>query len=164
MTAVTPNSLLRPYYLDASVLVKLVIEEPGSAAVRSYVFDAERSWRICTSFCFIESLGAVKLKKVRNEISDNGYIVGCRKLLRLVREGTIRILETEISTASKFAESERMVKAYNIDFLDAFQILSVKTSWPQLAAPSKPLLVTADGTLAKVGRCEGIECLLCRNP
>ena len=163
MTIVTPTSALRPYYLDASILVKLVADEPESTAVRTYVFSSDRSWRICTSFCFIEAFGALKLKNKRKKLSDNGYVAGCRKLLRLAREEKIKIVEVAISSDSTFAEGERLVSAYAIDFLDAFQLVSVKTSWPQLATPSQPILVTADGDLAKAAEREGIGYWLCRS-
>lgn len=163
MPIVTPTLALRPYYLDASVLVKLVVDELESAAARTYVFSPDRSWRICTSFCFIEAFGALKLKNKRRGLSDNGYVVGCRKLLRLVQEEKVKMIEVTMSSSSTLAECERLVSAYTIDFLDAFQLVSVKSSWPQLATPSQPILVTADGDLAKAAEREGIEYWLCRN-
>lgn len=159
---VSKQPALRPHYLDASALVKLVVDEEYSTRVRGYMFSEGQSWRVCTSYCFAEAFGALKLRNRRGELSDNGYIVGSRKLVRLVREELVRILEGEISSLTAFAEAERMVSAYAIDFLDAFQLISVKNSWPQLAPPSQPLLVTADGDLAKAAEREGIKCWYCR--
>jgi len=73
------------------------------------------------------------------------------------------MIEVTMSSSSTLAECERLVSAYTIDFLDAFQLVSVKSSWPQLATPSQPILVTADGDLAKAAEREGIEYWLCRN-
>jgi len=162
MGIVISQSALRPHYLDASALVKLVIDEDYSARVRTYIFEPERSWRVCTSFCFAEALGALKLRNKRGELSDEGYLSGSRKLIRLVRDESIKVLEGDFSSLSAFAEAERMVKDYGIDFLDAFQLLSVKDSWGHLAPPSQPLLVTADGPLSKAAEGEGIKCWYCR--
>lgn len=153
---------LRPHYLDASALVKLVVDEEYSSRVRSYMFAESQSWRLCTSYCFAEALGALKLRNKRGELTDNGYLVGSRGLIRLVREELVRILEGDFSSLAAFAEAERIVNAYNIDFLDAFQVVSVKGSWPQLAPASQPILVTADRGLANAAEQEGIKFWYCR--
>jgi hypothetical protein len=126
------------------------------------MFAEGQSWRVCTSYCFAEAFGALKLRNKRGELSDNGYLGGSRKLIRLVREELVRVLEGEFSSLAAFAEAERMVSAYAIDFLDAFQLISVTSSWPQLAPPSQPILVTADGDLAKAAEREGIKFWYCR--
>lgn len=161
-STVKTSSALRPHYLDASALVKLVIEEEYSSRVRDYMFDPERSWRVCTSYCFAEALGALKLRNKRAELSNKGYLAGCRKLIRFVREDSLEVIEGQFSSLKAFAEVERIVKAYPIDFLDALQLISVKESWSHLAPLSQPILVTADGDLAKAADNEGIKFWYCR--
>jgi predicted nucleic acid-binding protein len=143
-------------------MVKLVVDEDYSSRVRNYMFEPERSWRVCTSFCFAEALGALKLRNKRGELSDKGYLAGSRKLIRLVREQSVKVLEGDFSSLATFAEAERIVKDHEIDFLDAFQLLSVKNSWRHLASSSQPLLVTADGDLSKAAESEGVKCWYCR--
>jgi predicted nucleic acid-binding protein len=47
---------------------------------------------------------------------------------------------------------------YSVDLSDAFQILSVKKGYfSPLSGDSKTILVTADKTLAKIARAEGIK-------
>ena len=162
MVIVTSQAALRPHYLDASAMVKLVIDEDYSARVRSYMFEPERSWRVCTSFCFAEALGALKLRNKRGELSDEGYLSGSRKLIHLVRNKSVEVLEGDFSSFTAFAEAERIVKDYSIDFLDAFQLVSVKDSWGHLAPPSQPLLVTADSALSKAAEGEGVKYWYCR--
>jgi predicted nucleic acid-binding protein len=154
------SSSLRPHYLDASALVKLVVDEEYSSRVRAHV--ETQSWRVCTSYCFVEALGALKLKKERGELSERAYTAASRRLIGTVRSSRIKILGDIPSSSVAFAEAERMVKAYNIDFLDAFQIISIKDSWHYLAAPSKPILITADNKLSKAATKEGIKSWYCR--
>lgn len=151
---------LRPHYLDASVLVKLVLNEQYSTRIRAYV--KANSWRVCTSYCFIEALGALKLKKERGELSERGYIACSRRLISMVKNSYIKILEGNFPSLASFVEAERMVKTHNIDFLDAFQIISVRDSWHYLAPPSKPILITADNGLSKAAAKEGIKLWYCR--
>jgi predicted nucleic acid-binding protein len=143
-------------------LVKLAVDEDYSARVRSYVFAPSQSWRVCTSYCFVESLGALKLKHRRGELSERAYIAGNRRLMRLVKDDTLRILPGDFPHLSAFAEAERMVKTYGIDFLDAFQLISVRESWGYLAPPSQPILVTADGDLANAAKHETLLVWYCR--
>jgi len=143
-------------------MVKLVVDEEHSTRVRTYVFAPDQSWRLCTSYCFVEALGALKLKNKRGELSDRSYIAGSRRLTRLVRDHSIELLQGDFSSHGVFAEAERMVKAHNIDFLDAFQLISVKDSWPYLAPSSRPILITADGDLSKAAEKEGIRSWYCR--
>lgn len=153
---------LRPNYLDASALIKLVIDEEYSNRVRAYVFASEQSWRVCTSYCFVEALGALKLRYKRGELSDRGYIAGSRSLVRLIKNDSVKLIQGDFPFAASFPEAERMVRIYEIDFLDAFQLISVKYSWRYLASPSKPVLVTADGALSKAATAERVKCWYCR--
>jgi len=155
-------SVLRPNYLDASTLVKLVIEEEYSSRVRAYVFAPAQSWRVCTAYCFAEALGALKLRHKRGDLSDGGYIAGSRRLLRLAKEDSVRLIEGDFPTTASFREAEKMVRTHSIDFLDAFQLISVKGSWRHLASPSQPILVTADAALSRAAEKEGVKCWYCR--
>ncbi|MEO6022740.1 MAG: hypothetical protein ABIP64_06440 [Burkholderiales bacterium] len=156
------TTYLRPHYLDASAMVKLVVDEEYSDRVRSYVLAPSQSWRLCTSYCFFESLNVLKAKTNRKELSDRGYIAGSRSLIRLVINSVIKLVHLDVLSTSGFAEGERLVKLHKIDFIDAFQVISIKNSWPQLAHPSRPLLVTADSGLSKAAEKEDIQVWFCR--
>ena len=69
---------------------------------------------------------------------------------------------TRICSFEVFSESERIFNEYNVDFVDAFQIVTVSRSWPMLGGKSVPLLVTADGALSKAATSEGIKVWYCR--
>lgn len=153
---------LRPNYFDASAMVKLVVEEDFSDRVRSYAFAPSQSWRLCTSYCLVEAMNVLKAKANREELSNRGYIAGSRRLVRLVKTETVRLVQTNFLFLDSFAEAERLVRSYAIDFLDAFQIISISTSWSYLAPPSRPLLITADCKLAEAAEQEGIQAWFCR--
>ena len=153
---------LRPNYLDASALVKLVIDEEYSPRVRAFVFAPEQSWRVCTIYCFVEALGALKRQHAQGQLSERSYIAGSRRLVRLAKNDYIKLIEGDFPSAASFTEAEKMVKTHGIDFLDAFQLISVKGSWRYLASPSQPILVTADGKLSEAAEKEGLKCWYCR--
>jgi len=77
---------IRTHYLDAFALVKLLIDEDGSAAVRSYL--GPHAIRRTTSLCFAETLGVLKAKHERSRISDEQYLASCEELMAHVRAQT----------------------------------------------------------------------------
>lgn len=155
------NEPLRPNYLDASILVKLVIDEDYSSLVRNYVFASAQSWRVCTSFCFVEALSVLKRKHGKLELTDRGYIAGSRRLFTYVKNESIRIIPGDYLSLSAFTEAERIFKAHRIDLIDALQLISARDSWPYLASPSKPILLTADKALSRAAGKEGLKSWYC---
>jgi predicted nucleic acid-binding protein len=162
MNKAKSDTTLRPNYFDASAMVKLVVEEEFSDRVRSYAFAPSQSWRLCTSYCLVEALNVLKAKANREELSNRAYIAGSRRLVSLVKTETVRLVQTNFSFFDSFADAERQVRSYKIDFLDAFQLISINTSWSYLAPPSRPLLITADCKLAQAAEMEGIHAWFCR--
>ena len=148
--------------LDASALVKLVVDEEYSVIVKAYIHTPDCSWRVCTSLCFSEAMGALKQKLKRREISEKVYVLGARNLISMVRRSELEVLKADFTSHSAFADAERMAKEHRIDFIDAFQLVSCRSSWSHLGPSSQPLLVTADGPLSKAAREEGIKCWYCR--
>jgi len=80
----------------------------------------------------------------------------------MVRNEYVKLIDGTPFSVIAAGGAERIVKAYGIDFLDAFQIISVRDSWHYLAAPSKPILITADNKLSKAAKSEGIKAWFCR--
>jgi predicted nucleic acid-binding protein len=154
---------LRPNYFDASAMVKLVVEEEFSERVRSYAWQPTQSWRLCTSYCFVEAINVLKAKFNRKEISNRSYIAGSRRLAQLKKNGQVRLVQTDFSFLDSFHIAEDLVRLHAIDFLDAFQLMSVNNSWSNLASSHKPLLITADSKLAQAAEKEGIQAWLCRD-
>jgi len=156
------NEFLHPSYLDASVMVKLFIDEKGHEIVRKFFND--NTWFYSTSFCFTEALSVLKVKYTyRNEINQKQYIFALRNLWNLATNNNIRVENIDFSKQNSFSKCEEIIKRDNIDFIDAMQIITIKNTFSllKLGTDSEPLLITADSNLAKTAKYEGIRVWSC---
>jgi predicted nucleic acid-binding protein len=154
--------LVRTHYLDASAIVKLFIDEPGSDALRAYFSkEKESNFYYMTSLCFAEALGVLKVRYFNKKvISDEEYLFACDQLLGYAKGRIIEIEDIEIKDRMVFTEVENLIRKNNmsIDLSDAFQIVTVKRNYcSRFKSDSKPILITGDGPLAKAAEMEGIR-------
>lgn len=148
---------IKSFFLDASAIVKLVIDEKHSELVRNH-FDDPRSWFFTTNFCFFESLTVLKREWCKNKISTNKYRDCCRLLFAYIKEHRIKIKEYPLEDLHDFGKLEELVDKCAIDISDALQLLSIKkTILSELAGESETTFITADGKLAKAAREEGVK-------
>ena len=154
---------LRPNYLDASILVKLLLDEEKSSIVRSYLIEPDQSWKICTSFCFVEALGVLKRKYLSKKelLSELAYRASVRRMKNWLRDNYIEIHQEDFIEFDVFSEADAIVEGHNIDFVDALQIVTVERSWPILAQNSRPIILTADTSLARIARERGLPTWNC---
>ena len=157
---------IRCHYLDASALVKLVAEDeaerPGRQALRDYYW-ANTANVYSTSYSVTEALSAFKYKYVRKQISRDEYKDYVRRFLRLTIGANLRV-EDDIPILSGVVrdEAERMIDAYDIDFLDSFQLVVLKRGqFRHMVGGSKTVLITADRELANSARKEGLAVWYC---
>ena len=163
---------VRIHYLDASAIVKLVLNESGSAELRQYF--ANESNFSATSLCFAEALGVLKVKRFyRRCMTDEEYFAGCDELMAYVADGAIEIEDIEIKERSVFDEVEKLTRKHNegkpkdktIDMSDAFQIVSVKRNYfsrfPN--TDSKPILIIGDQALVNAALSERLRVWNCMN-
>jgi predicted nucleic acid-binding protein len=147
-----PN--IKTAYLDASALVKLLVPEDGSRAVRDYF--STHSVFTTTSICFAETLGALKLKFKNQLISTDQYLAACSELMAHIRGHTLEIEDIGISKNYIFDEVECIAKMYELDVSDAYQIVTLRRgAFSTLTGDSRPFLITADQQLAAAARREG---------
>ena len=66
---------MRPYWLDASALVKLVHKEAGSDRVEGIV--RTRSWFETTWLCVAEAHGVLKRLFLKKQITNENYHLNC---------------------------------------------------------------------------------------
>ena len=66
-------------YLDASALVKLVVDEGDHETVRSF-FQSNANFG-STSLCIVEALGVIKAKWAYGRISEENYFAATRSLV-----------------------------------------------------------------------------------
>lgn len=153
---------IKTHFLDTSALAKLFLKEDGSEAIHSNIGKASVNWT--TSLCVAELLGVFKCKYVRKEISKEKYLELSDELMGLVRNEDIRIEQVDISGFYTFRDTENFCKKYDIDLADSLQIVTLLQGFPsRLEGESKPLFITADSSLAKAARDQGLKVWDCIN-
>jgi predicted nucleic acid-binding protein len=145
---------MRPYFLDASVITKLVIQEKGSKEIQALCRTPSvirTSW-----LSLAETYGVIKRRWRREKWQKNVYF---RKLFALQYNVQRRIkLDGAVNLDDKdFRVVENILNQYKIDFSDALHIVMLKSGfYAALAGESKPVLVASDKRLLQVAKSEGI--------
>lgn len=152
--------LIRTHYLDASAIVMLFVEEPGSDKLRAYI--GPHATRHTTSLCLAESLGVLKAKYKHHHITHERYLACCEELMAFLREGSLVVEDVQLSTRAIFDQAEDLCRKYAMDFSDACQLLTLRTGLlSKLEGESSPTLVTADQKLAQAAKREGLKAWDC---
>jgi predicted nucleic acid-binding protein len=143
--------LSEPLVMDASVLVRLVLEESASRAADSFFFDSEQWYPMLAPSILISETAAAITKKVRRKEIERAFardaFQNCRSVLDM------RIVE--LVTAN--------------DLVDAAFDLSLRLHHPlhdclylALARERKAAIATCDGVLADKARGIALEAeLIC---
>lgn len=152
---------MRTHYLDASAIVKLIVDEEGSDKIRTY-FDGQSDF-FTTSLCFAEALGVLKVKHLyRSEITQHRYLSATLQLFAQIQDKSIEIEQIDISQPNVFRAVKEIVQKYSIDVSDAFQVYTLKNGFSSIFKyESEPILITADSKLAQVARAEGLRAWDC---
>ena len=161
MSSEGPDSL-RPHFLDASALVKLVADEPGSGVFRKYF--KSNSWFVTSQLCIAEALGVIKRHWQRGSMTDERYFAGAWEILFSNRDGgRIRLVPEHLGQLEAFAEARRLSSAHDLDLSDALQLHVLRQgSLAPYCEGSQAVIVTADRALARAARAEGLlawDCL-----
>lgn len=143
---------------DASALVKVYADEPGSDVVRDY-FRNRAPTRYTTPFCFYEALNILKGKwRYRGQLDGPQYRQASFALTAWFRASTRYVKEIDFTDAHVFNDVQDIADRYSLDLSDAFQIVSVKNGYfSALVNESQTVLVTADQELALAARSENVK-------
>jgi len=151
---------IRTHYLDASAIVKLLVDEDGSDALRAYF--GRHSVFYATSICFAETLGVLKAKVLREQLDEEQYLSACEELMAHLRGHTLEIDDVGISQRGTFDEVERLAKKHSLDISDAYQLVTLSCGGlSRLKTGLQPILVTADAALAAAAKSEGLRSWNC---
>jgi len=145
------------FFLDASVIVKFVIDEPGSKEARELVGKGTLR---TTQYCLYEAYGVIKRKWKQKKIDDEKYLNAMFLLSSFTRNNMIRSVENSLENIDDFWEAKELVTKYpnKIDLSDALQIVSLKKGFYSfLGGESQPVLVTEHKELGKVVRELGLK-------
>lgn len=147
---------------DASTLVKVFTDEDGSDLVRDY-WNNRSPTKYTTEFCFYEALGVLKVKWMyRKSLTKEQYHDAAFRMAAWFSLNTRYAKEVDIHDALVFSRVRALSDRHSLDLSDAFQIISVKEGhFSHLVNDSQTVLVTADESLAKAARSEGLKCWYC---
>jgi predicted nucleic acid-binding protein len=157
----TSSTAVRTHCLDASALVKHYISEKGSDTLRTYL-KGQANW-YTTPFCLYEALSVLKAKaknkRRANRITEDQYHNAGLAMLADFDARSKNLPDLDFINPLVFSEVQSLCRKYpQIDFSDAFQILSVKDGYfSRLCGDSQTVLVTADAELAAAAELEGLK-------
>ena len=115
-------------YLDASALVKLLVKEEKSDLLKEYLKKEEGVLLYTTSLCIGETLGVLKVKRFYRDppLTEEQYLAASEYLLAMIDDEVIVVEEVNIGDRKIFSQIESLVKKYNLDISDVFQIVTIK--------------------------------------
>ncbi len=94
----------------------------------------------------------------RKEISKKKYLASAEIIVTYLRHDDISIQEVDLTDYEIYNEVEKIVKQYELDISDAFQLATLKAGFPSvLEGESKTILITGDKDLEKAARMEGFR-------
>lgn len=147
-------------YLDASALVKLVVDEGDHEAVRRH-FQSMSNFA-ATSICLAEALGVIKAKWAHSRISEEQYFSATRTLVINACGGRIEVDDINLFTPQSLDSVEALAKKHALDLSDALQLATIKQgTYAHLGPNSASVLITADARLAQAADAEGIRSWNC---
>jgi predicted nucleic acid-binding protein len=147
-------------YLDASALVKLVIDEGDHEPVRSF-FSSNTNF-CATSLCLAEALGVIKGKWNYGRISEEQYFEATRELIIWAWGKKIEIDDINFFSPDGQKAVEGLARKHNLDLSDALQLQTIlRGKYSHLGPNSASILITADGKLAKAAEGECIRTWNC---
>lgn len=162
--------MVKVRYIDASALIKLVVDENDSANFRKFFLS---NVNFCTtSLCLSEALGRIKgmWKKGKGDckkLTIDQYLVSTRNLLGYTHtiskpHGKIEIDENILSDAATHLKVEEIARQNKLDLSDALQLYTIKHGkYSHLGPESASILITADAPLATAARTMGIRAWNC---
>lgn len=155
-------TMARAVCIDASAMIRYLVEEPGSSLVREFI-DREPC-RYMTPFCFYETLSVLKRKYLKGELTRDAYDHECFRLAAWFGSRTLRaVKDVELLSPEVLPRAQQIARDHNLDLSDAFQILSVRDGYfSRASGSSQTLLITADRALAEAARSEGLLVWNCR--
>lgn len=142
-------------YLDASALVKLVVDEGDHQPIRNYFYANVNFF--ATSLCLGEALGVLKAKLNYKKITDEQYFLSTRQLVIDAWGKRIEIAKLNLFSPAGLTAVEELAKKHSLDLSDALQLETIlRGDHSHMVLDSAPILVTADAKLATAAREENI--------
>jgi predicted nucleic acid-binding protein len=147
----------RASFFDASALVRVYVDEPGSELVRDY-FNSEPT-KFTTQFCFYETLNVLKSKWIHRQlITRDQYLEASFRFVAWYGMMRRTTSDLDFTDPTVFFKARELAERTGLDLSDTMQMLSVSLGdYSSFCDGSKTVFVTADKTLARVARLEGLR-------
>jgi predicted nucleic acid-binding protein len=158
-------------FLDASALVKLVIDEHNYHFLRDFVNSHTNFFT--TWLCLAEALGVIKSKWIGSQSKYETTKIETSKYLeatmKLIIEWRNRIESFDLDVDKSPLEVRRIAERYDIDYSDALLLVTLKIGrYSGIAYEFSPnryksalILITTDGKLSSAATAEGISVWNC---
>ena len=147
-------------YLDASALVKVVIDEGDHEPVRSF-FIANTNLG-ATSLCVMEALGVLKAKWTYSRITEDTYFKASRQLVQYASGKKIEVEDIGLFSFQGLDAVQARAKKHGLDLSDALQLETIlRGKYAHLGPNSASVLITADAGLASAAAAEGVRVWNC---
>lgn len=154
------NRWAKHRYLDASALVKLVVDEGDHELVRSFFISNVNFG--ATSLCVAEALGVIKAKWFHGRLSEEMYFGATRQLVLYASGMRIEVEDIGLFSSQGLSAVAPLAKKHTLDLSDALQLATIlRGKYSHLGPNSASVLVTADAKLATAAQAEGIRTWNC---
>ncbi len=152
---------MRTYFFDASAIVKMVVDEPGSKKVKLLLDEcliAHTSWILLA-----EVLGCLKRKRLKGDITEAQYANAVFMLFGYIKRGDLDAIDIEIErgkarlTTHELEMFDHHHRFPDLDVADTLQLTVIKETFlGSYLGESQTHLVTADRELGKAAEAERI--------
>ena len=147
-------------YLDASALVKVVVDEGDHEPIRSFFLNNVNLG--ATSLCIMEALGVLKAKWTHGRISEEQYFKASRQLIHFASGKKIEVEDIGLFTFQGLDAVQALAKKHSLDLSDALQLETIlRGKYAHLGPNSASVLITADAGLATAAIAERVRVWNC---
>lgn len=148
-------------YLDASAIVKLYVDEPQSAEVRSVFYSQPKPFNT-TPLCLAEAFNVLKRKWTKGELTTDAYLAAANKLTVAAWGQEIEVQGYGFIDPSIQKDIEKIVQTHGVDLSDALQLLTIlKGRHSGLVNQSLSWLITGDKDLTAAAIANGVKVWNC---
>lgn len=140
-------------YLDTSALVKLYIQETGTAQVLAAVEAAESAQVIVTDFSRVESRSAVRRRERASDVSGTE----ANQILKQIERDVSSFFLVQPTSSAVLEEALRLIDRHPLRAYDALQLAGCLVVRDSLPGPVT--FVCADAQLCQAAKQEGLTTL-----
>ena len=140
-------------YLDTSALVKLYIEETGTARVLAAVDAAEGAQVIITDISRVESRSAIRRRERASDVSGTE----ANQILKQIERDVSSFFLVQPTSSALLEEALRLIDRYPLRAYDAVQLAGCLVVRDSLSGPVT--FVCADAQLCQAAEQEGLTTL-----